>query len=107
MKKTITTSIRFTIATMLLASSMAKAQTVLETKVLAAVQHAGFDHVIDYGPYSEACPGKSFCVSPSAQIKFAPNVDVAVIQLDANGQMVDRANVLLSRDYTNGLVVPL
>ncbi|MFN7139787.1 MAG: serine hydrolase, partial [Limisphaerales bacterium] len=35
------------------------------------------------------------------------NVDMAVIQLDANGQMIDRANVILSRDYPNGLIVPL
>lgn len=85
----------------------AQAQTVLETKLMTAMRNAGFDHVIDYGPYNENCPGKSFCVYPSQQVKYMPNVDVAVIQLDANGQMVDRANVMLSRDYPTGLVVPL
>ena len=85
----------------------ANAQSPLEIKLLGAMRNAGFDQVIDYGPYNESCPGKSFCFYPAGTTKTMPNVDVAVIQLDSLGHMVDRANVMLSRDYTNGLLVPL
>jgi len=35
-----------------------------------------------------------------------PDVDVAVIQLNREGQVMASANVLLSRDYPEGLIVP-
>jgi hypothetical protein len=79
----------------------------LSQVLLSAVRNARFDQVIDYGPYNEACPGADFCPSPAAPIANLPNVDVAVIELDRNGRLLDVANVLLSRDYRNGVVVPI
>jgi hypothetical protein len=81
--------------------------TNLSKSLLSAVQNAQFNQVIDYGPYGEACPGKNFCPSPALPIANAPNVDIAVIQLDRNGGVLDAANVLLSRDYPNGQLVPI
>jgi len=75
--------------------------------LLNAVRTARFDQVIDYGPYNEACPGAAFCPSPAPQIAQTPNVDVAVIQLDDQGNATAVANVLLSRDYPNGLNLPI
>lgn len=96
------------VTSVFVASASLLAQTTpLETKVLGAMLNQHFEQVIDYGPYAESCPGKSFCSYPANPTPRMPNVDVAVIQLDANGQMVDRANVMLSRDYPAGLVVPL
>ena len=91
----------------LTAVSLQAQPTALETKIFSAVTSQHFEQVIDFGPYNEACPGKSFCFSPAHTISNTPNVDVAVIALDANGQMIDRANVMLSRDYPGGLIVPL
>lgn len=84
-----------------------KAETPLETAVLAAVRDAHFDRVIDFGAGNQEHPVKAKLGLPSQRIAQPPDVDVAVIQLDAAGNMVDRADVLLSRDYPNGLVVPL
>lgn len=81
--------------------------TTLSKSLLSAVRNAQFDQVIDYGPYGEACPGKNFCPSPASIVENAPNVDIAVIQLDRSGGALDAANVLLSRDYPNGLLVPI
>lgn len=79
----------------------------LGQSLLSAVRNAQFNQVIDYGPYNEACPGSPFCPVPAPQIANPPNVDVAVIQLDSNGGLREAANVLLSRDYPNGTLVPL
>ncbi|MFN0067288.1 MAG: serine hydrolase [Limisphaerales bacterium] len=75
----------------------------LEAAVLRAVREARFDRVLDFGPANEdaAKPGL-----PKA-IARVPNVDVAVIQLDRHGQVVASANVLLSQDYPEGLIVPV
>ncbi|HEY9862347.1 MAG TPA: serine hydrolase [Candidatus Obscuribacterales bacterium] len=81
--------------------------TKLTKSLLEAVKEAKFKEVIDYGPYYEACPGADFCPFPARRIAHRPNVDVAVIQLDANGGAQDVANVVLSRDYPDGLVVPI
>ena len=83
------------------------AQTPLESQLLSTMRAAQFDAVIDYGPYNEACPGKSFCPFPALTIAHMPNVDVAIIQLDSSGRLIDRANVMLSRAYPSGLIVPL
>ena len=88
-------------------ATYSQAQTALETKVLTAMRNAQFNTVIDYGPYAESCPGKSFCAFPAQPTPYMPNIDVAVITLDSTGAMIDRANVMLSRDYPTGLVVPL
>lgn len=93
-----------------MATGPANAQTQpqrLSQSLLSAVRNARFDQVIDYGPYNEACPGSQFCTLPAPAIAHPPNVDVAVIQLDSNGGLLEVANVLLSRDYPNGMLVPL
>jgi beta-lactamase class A len=85
----------------------AHAQTPLESEVLAAVRGAHFEGVVDFGAGNEARPVKEHWHLPARRVAHTPNVDVAVIQLDAAGRMVDRACVLLSRDYPDGLAVPL
>jgi len=85
----------------------APAQTPLESAVLAAVRAAHFENVVDFGAGNESRPVKAHLNLPAQKIAHPPNVNVAVIQLDADGRMVDRAYVLLSRDYPDGLVVPL
>lgn len=91
----------------LLAETAIAGNQALDQLLLSAVRDARFDQVIDYGPYNEACPGAEFCPSPAPSIANPPNVDVAVIQLDRNGKLVDVANVLLSRDYPDGQLVPI
>jgi len=88
-------------------SAAVAAPSNLENQVLSTMLAAHFDAVIDYGPYNEACPGQSFCPFPALTVAHMPNIDVAIIQLDSAGHMLDRANVMLSRDYSSGLVVPL
>ena len=94
---------------MLFCASMlnVRAETPLETALLAAVRDAHFDQVVDFGAGNEGRPVKAHLGIPAKKIAHPPNVNVAVIQLDADGRMVDRAYVLLSRDYPDGLVVPL
>jgi beta-lactamase class A len=94
-------------ATVLAAAVLAPAETPLELAVLTAVRDAHFERVVDFGAGNEAHPVKAGLHLPAAQIAHPPNVNVAVLQLDAEGRMVDRAYVLLSRDYPDGLVVPL
>jgi hypothetical protein len=79
----------------------------LEAQMLQAVRDARFDETIDFGPFEDVCPGASFCPVPARPIPYMPNVDVAVITLNSDGQAVDVANVLLSRDYPDGIVVPI
>jgi beta-lactamase class A len=81
-----------------------RAETPLETSLLKAVRNAHFERVIDFGAGNEDRPVKA---PPAQTIAHPPNVNVAVIQFDADGKMVDRAYVILSRDYPNGLIVPL
>ena len=88
-------------------SPVAGAQTPLETALLSAVRAGHFEQVIDFGAGNESRPVKAHLGVVAPQIAHPPNVNVAVIQLDAGGRMVDRACVLLSRDYPDGLVVPL
>ena len=89
---------------MIAATLTAIAESPLEKAVLAAVREARFDRVIDFGPANE---DKDIPKGSAKRIAHTPNVDVAVIQLDAEGRAVACANVLLSRDYPNGLVVPV
>ncbi len=88
---------------LLLSASMAgRAESPLELTLLQAVRDAHFEGVADFGAGNENQP-----VKPAATIAHPPNVDVAVIQLDEQGRQVDGADVLLSRDYPRGLIVPL
>ncbi|MEI9866299.1 MAG: serine hydrolase [Limisphaerales bacterium] len=85
----------------------ARAETPLESALLSAVRAEHFERVIDFGAGNENQPVKAHLGLPAKQVAHPPNVNVAVMQLDAEGRMVDRACVLLSRDYPAGLVVPL
>ena len=82
----------------------AAAGSPLENALLAAVRDAHFERVIDFGPANE---DKDIPKGSAKPVAHTPNVDVAVIQLDADGRAVACANVVLSRDYPNGLVVPV
>ncbi len=88
-------------------TSRAQPFSPLESNLLAAVRAAHFENVIDFGAGNESRPVRAHLGQPGRKIAHPPNVNVAVIQLDASGKMVDRAYVILSRDYPDGLVVPL
>jgi hypothetical protein len=92
------------VAVLLLAfAAMAeKTNLTLESALLMAVRDAQFGRVLDFGPGNENHP-----VRPAAPVAHTPNVDVAVIQLDAAGRYVAAADVLLSRDYPDGQLVLL
>src|ERR1700743_1304517 len=77
------------------------AETQPESALPKAVRDAHFERVIDFGAGNDSHPIKPHTITQP------PNVNVAVIQFGADGRMVDRAYVLLSRDYPDGLVVPL
>jgi hypothetical protein len=66
----------------------------LEAALLRAVREPPFQEVRDWRRQGE-------------RIAHPPNVDVAVIELDAEGRPVAVANVLLSRDYPKGRAVPI
>ncbi len=84
---------RTLLITVLLTTVMAaRSQTPLESALLAAVREAHFERVVDFGAGNEAHPARR---PPVPVIAHAPNVNVAVIQLDAAGRMTDRAYVLL------------
>ena len=78
-----------------------RAETPLESALLKAVRDAHFERVIDFGAGNDSHP-----IQPHT-IAQPPNVNVAVIQFGADGRMIDRAYVLLSRDYPDGLIAPL
>jgi len=71
------------------------------------MQDARFGETIEFGPFEDVCPGADFCASPALPVRYMPNVDVAVIELDGDGHVTAAANVLLSRDYPDGVVVPI
>ncbi len=88
-------------------SPLSAAPSRLQTALLAAVRQAHFEAVIDFGAGNEERPVKAHLGIPAARIAQPPNVDVAIIQFDAAGRMADGADVLLSRDYPDGVIVPL
>ena len=71
----------------------------LAQKLLAIVDDAAFDEVVDFQYDTKK--------GPAPQVANQPNVDVAVIELDGSGQPVAAANVLFSRDFPDGKVVSL
>jgi len=79
----------------------------LESALLRALRAQRFDQVVDFGPVEGACPGSSWCPSPAPTIAHTPNVDLAVIALDDEGRPRAVADVLLSRDYPDGVGVPV
>jgi len=72
----------------------ARASASLERELLREVRETDFDSVLDFKRNGE-------------RIAHAPNVDVAIIELDTEGRPVAAANVLLSRDYPKGVGVPI
>jgi beta-lactamase class A len=85
----------------------ARAESPLESALLTAVREAHFENVVDFGAGNEETPVSALRGEVAKKIAHAPNVNVAVLQLNAKGNLVDRAYVILSRDYPDGLVVPL
>jgi Beta-lactamase enzyme family len=85
----------------------AHAETPLESALLASVRDTHFENVVDYGAGNEETPISALRGEVAKKIAHPPNVNVAVLQLDEKGNLVDRAYVLLSRDYPDGLIVPL
>ncbi|HVW34554.1 MAG TPA: serine hydrolase [Acidimicrobiia bacterium] len=79
----------------------------LGQSLLAAVRDQDFDRVVDFGPVESACPGSSWCPSPAPVIAHMPNIDLAVIALDRSGRPKAVADVLFSRDYPDGVAVPV
>lgn len=93
-------------AAVLVMSSAIAAQSAssLESAVLHAVREQHFERIIDFGPNNE---DRAIPAGSARPIAHTPNVDVAVIQLDTRGRVVACANVLLSRDYPDGVIVPV
>lgn len=87
--------------------ALAHAESPLESALLAAVRAAHFEDVIDFGAGNESRPVKAHLGEPAKKIAQPPNVNVAIIQFDADGKPTDQAYVILSRDYPDGLIVPL
>jgi Beta-lactamase enzyme family len=79
----------------------------LERGLLDAVRAVHLGEVVDFGPVDDACPYQSWCRVPAPAISSAPNVDVAVIELDRGGRARRAVDVLLSRDHPDGLLVPI
>lgn len=69
----------------------------LERSLLKAVQDVHFEQVLDFDSGAV----------PAPQVAFTPNADVAVFALNPAGRVTDAANVLLSRDYPSGALVPI
>jgi hypothetical protein len=79
----------------------------LERALLEAVRAQQFADVVDFGPVEGACPGSPWCPRPAAIIAHPPNIDLAVIALDRAGRPRAVADVLFSRDYPDGVGVPV
>jgi len=75
------------------------AQTSLERAVLEAVRSAGFTDVLD-SRYSASTQPRY----PRANV---PNLDITVIDLSPDNRSREAVNVILSRDYPEGVVVPI
>lgn len=103
------------VALALVPTTNASAQTApsgqadLETELLALLGAARFDETIDLGPVPDACPNlqTTYCEVPARPVQHLPNIDLAVIELDAAGNATRAANVLLSRDHPSGVAVPV
>jgi Beta-lactamase enzyme family len=79
----------------------------LQDALLDALAAQHFDEVVDFGPVEDACPGASWCPADARRIGHVPNIDLAVITLDASGRPTAAADVLLSRDHPDGIGVPI
>ena len=81
--------------------------TALADLLLRAVRDAGFDRAVDFGAEQGHCPGGAGCPSFAPRAAHVPNVDAAVIELDASGRVTAAADVLLSRDVPGAVAVPV
>jgi hypothetical protein len=70
----------------------------LSEGLAAAMTSAGFDRLVDYNDVVDGL------AQPQRHL---PQVDVAVIEMDQQGDVVGAANVLYGRDQPEGLEVPL
>jgi len=70
----------------------------LSTALATGVTHAGFDDLVDFSNIIDGV------AQPAA---YLPNVDVALIELNAKGAVVGAANVLYDRDHPNGYIVQI
>ena len=70
----------------------------LAEQVRTGLVAAGFDQLVDFNNVVDGV------AQPQAAL---PNVDVAVIELDASGAVVGAANILYDRDNPLGYVVPI
>ena len=73
----------------------------LEAQILDAVRDAGFDEVLDGWAAPNAAPPWY------PKIPFTPQVDVAVFDLSPSNRVREAVNVLMSRDYPQGVLVPI
>jgi hypothetical protein len=79
----------------------------LQQALIEALAAQHFDQVVDFGPVEEACPGAAWCPPEAPRIAHTPNIDLAVITLDASGRPTGAADVLVSRDHPRGMAVPI
>ena len=79
----------------------------LESALIEAVSAQHFDQVVDFGPVEGACPGSSWCPPKAPTIAHTPNIDLAVIALDRRGRPRAAADLLVSRDYPDGIGVSI
>jgi len=75
------------------------APTALEQSVLNAVRSAGFTEVLD-SRYSAS-------TQPRYPRSNVPNLDITVIDLSPDNRSREAVNVILSRDYPQGVIVPI
>ncbi|BDG03744.1 serine hydrolase [Anaeromyxobacter oryzae] len=75
--------------------------------LLDAVHAAGLDELADAGADEGSCPTGPGCPRPLPRIGAVPNLDVAVIRLDAEGRALEAADVQLAPDAPGGVIVPL
>jgi len=75
--------------------------------LLAALAAARFDELRDAGPVEGRCPGDPACPFPLPQVAAVPQLDLAVILLDAQGRAVEAASVQLDPASPGGRVLSL
>ena len=83
----------------------------LSAELRKAVQNARFaEDLVDRlppGVEGDEFSPEEFAAAAGVPNRRVPNVDVAVIELDPSGRPSTAANVLLSKDYPEGVVVPV
>ena len=79
----------------------------LAAALLAALAAARLDELHDAGPVEGRCPGDPACPFPLPRVAAVPQLDLAVILLDAQGRAVEAANVQLDPASPRGRVVSL